>query len=137
MTLIPDSSASITTWIAATVVGGTIIWTGVIKALAPHTFRRHLATLGWIPANRLAVAVTLAAAFESSWGTALLLRTYPRVVLPASIIMLALLSAISWWGVQSGKATDCGCYGGFIQPSIRQSLGLNAMFATLLFASWV
>ena len=40
------------------------------------------------------------------------------------------------WGVQSGKTTDCGCYGGYIQPSIGQSVGLDALFAVLVAAAW-
>jgi hypothetical protein len=45
--------------------------------------------------------------------------------------MLLILSAISWWGVHSGRTHDCGCYGGFIQPSITQSIGINAALAVL------
>jgi hypothetical protein len=39
--------------------------------------------------------------------------------------------------VRSGKAKDCGCYGGYIQPSITQSVAMNATFALLVAAAWV
>src|SRR5687768_71467 len=137
MTLFFDSFASGIPLFAAALVGLTFLWTGWIKALAPHTFQRHLSTLGWIPRRRLPAAVTAAAAFEAGWGTALILNVAPAIILPASVVLLAALTAISWWGVRSGKASDCGCYGGFIQPSMAQSIGLNAVFAGLLTTSWV
>jgi hypothetical protein len=47
------------------------------------------------------------------------------------------LSAVSWWGVKSGRTDDCGCYGGYIQPSIGQSLGLNSVFALVVVSAWI
>ncbi|MDQ3081331.1 MAG: hypothetical protein M3R07_03860 [Gemmatimonadota bacterium] len=119
------------------IVGATFLWTAVIKAIAPQTFRQHLSSLGWIPENLLWPAVVAAAAFEAGWGVALILGVAPAVLLPATLILLVVFSAISWWGVRSGKAADCGCYGGFIQPSIAQSIGLNSLFAALVLAAWL
>jgi hypothetical protein len=51
-----------------------------------------------------------------------------------TVILLVILSSVSVWGVQTGKTADCGCYGGYIQPSIWQSLALNVAFATPLVA---
>ena len=118
-------------------VGLTFIWSGGIKATSPHTFEQHLYSLGWIPQNFVRWAVTFAAATEVALGTALLLTASPAVLYPLTIGALAILSLISWWGVRSGKANDCGCYGGFIQPSIEQSLGMNAIFALLVLAGWL
>ena len=59
------------------------------------------------------------------------------IVLPMTIALLAILTSVSWWGVKSGKAKDCGCYGGFIQPSIRQSMLMNAGFASLAAIAWL
>ncbi len=137
MTPNPTNIATAAAWLAAAAVGATIIWTGVIKAIAPHTFRRHLASLGWIPPKLLSGAVTAAATLEAIWGTALMINVSPGILLPASIVMLAALSTVSWWGVKSGRASDCGCYGGFIQPSIAQSIGLNALFSILLAYAWL
>ncbi|MDQ3244232.1 MAG: hypothetical protein M3Q09_10925, partial [Gemmatimonadota bacterium] len=55
---------------------------------------------------------------------------------PATVVLLVVLTSISWWGVRSGKAKDCGCYGGYVQPSITQSIALNAAFALLVIAAW-
>lgn len=117
-------------------VGATFIWAGAIKAVSPYAFQRHLSALGWIPQNLLTSAVTVIAAVETGWGVALISGLSPRLLLPLSVVLLACLTAISWWGVKSGKASDCGCYGGYIQPSIAQSIGINTVFALLLLAAW-
>lgn len=121
---------------AARLVGVAFVWTGIIKMMAPHTFSQHLAKLGWIPNRFLAAAVSAIAGFEGGLGVALFLMVGPRVVLPGTVALLAVLTAVSWWGVKSGKTTDCGCYGGYIQPSILQSVALNSAFASILLAAW-
>jgi hypothetical protein len=117
-------------------VGLTFIWAGAIKAIAPHTFSAHLRSLGRIPHSKIRLAVTVAAGLEVGWGLALLLRVAPAISYPFTIAGLLLLSSISWWGVRSGKTADCGCYGGFVRPSIGQSLGLNAIFIALVAIAW-
>lgn len=133
----PNTMAGVLLALAPRIVGATFLWTGAIKAIAPHTFYAHLSTLGWIPRPILSAAVTAAAGFEAAWGLALLTGMAPGVVLPATVVLLALLSAVSWWGVRSGRATDCGCYGGYVQPSIGQSVALNLFFAVLVGAAWM
>lgn len=117
-------------------VGLTFIYAGAIKAIAPHTFQNHLRSLGWIRWNLIAPAVTAAAGLEVAWGVALLTGAATAVLYPATVLLLVVLTSISWWGVRSGKAKDCGCYGGYVQPSIYQSIGLNATFALLIAAAW-
>src|SRR6476620_11632509 len=101
MTLISNSFASTLSWIAGTLVGLVLIWSGGIKAVAPHTFRRHLQFLGWIPRDLLVTAVTLVAAFEAGWGAALVLNVARVFILPLSVLLLICFTAISWWGVKS------------------------------------
>lgn len=117
-------------------VGLTFIYAGAIKAIAPHTFQNHLRSLGWIRWNLVSPAVTAAAGLEVAWGVALLTGAAPALVYPATLLLLGVLTSISWWGVRSGKAKDCGCYGGYVQPSISQSIALNATFALLIGAAW-
>jgi hypothetical protein len=118
-------------------VGLIFVWTGAIKAIAPQTFRNHLQSLGWIPWKFLSSAVTAASALEVAWGMALVTGAARLVVYPATVLLLMILTAISWWGVRTGKAEDCGCYGGYIQPSIKQSIALNTAFAILVVAAWI
>jgi len=119
------------------IVGATFLVAGVIKAVAPYGFSRHLAPLGLIPQGVLSGAVAATAAVEAGIGVALLTAADSSIVWPSMLALLFGLSALSWWGVRSGKATDCGCYGGYFRPSIRQSLGLNAVFAIMVSVPWL
>jgi len=119
------------------IVGATFLWAGGIKALAPHVFSAHLGKLAWIPRRLNSSAVVAGAGLESAWGSALLLGVYPGFVLPATMALLAVLTAVSWWGVKSGKTTDCGCYGGYVVPSMAQSIALNTALAGLLIPAWI
>jgi hypothetical protein len=131
--------ASLSEWLmlGARLVGATFVWAGTIKSIAPHTFRSHIASLGFVPARLHSQAVTLTAAGEVGWGLVLMTGTAAGLTLPLTVGLLVVLTSISWWGVSSGKAKDCGCYGGFIQPSIGQSAALNAIFAGLAGAAWL
>src|SRR5689334_5300530 len=100
------------------VVGLTFVSSGIIKATAPHVFQTHLSKLGWIPWNLVPAAVVAAAALETGWGLALMVRTAPSVMIPVTIVLLIAFTAITWWSVRSGKTTDCGCYGGYVVPSL-------------------
>jgi hypothetical protein len=82
-------------------------------------------------------SVVAAAALEAGWGILLITNFLPQVVLPITAIALTVLTGISWWGVKSGRTTDCGCYGGYVVPSLTQSLLLNASFIALLAISLV
>lgn len=113
------------------IVGLTFISSGVIKAVAPHVFQTHLSKLGF-PWKLVPGAVVATAAIETGWGAALMLRTAPRLTIPITIVALIGLTGISWWSVRSGKTTDCGCYGGYVVPSVGQSVALNAAFILLL-----
>ena len=68
---------------------------------------------------------------------ALLVGAVPRMIYPVTIATLLALSVVSWWGVRSGKTIDCGCYGGYVQPSIGQSLALNGLYVTLVILGWL
>ena len=126
-------------WISAGpwIVGATFLWAGGIKAIAPHVFHKHASRFGWIPWRFIQYAVTAAAGLEAGWGMALILGVAPAVVLPATAALLVVLTGISWWGVRSGRTTDCGCYGGFVVPSIAQSIMLNGAFTALVLLAWL
>lgn len=137
MTSIADFSPSNFIPIGSRLVGATFLWAAAIKAIAPHTLSRHLTALGWIPRKWTVMAVTVAAGLEAGLGVALILNGAPGLLLPLTFALLLALTAVAVWGVRSGKTTDCGCYGGFIQPSIGESVGINALFAFLIAASWM
>jgi hypothetical protein len=119
------------------IVGATFLWAGAIKAVAPHVFQAHVRNLGWIPARQLDAAVIVATALEAGWGTALILGVAPRIVLPVTAVTLVALSIVSWWGIHSGRTTDCGCYGGYVVPSLAQSVTLNGVLVAMTLIAWL
>jgi glutaredoxin len=129
----PESWLVVGPWI----VGATFLWAGAIKAVAPHVFSAHLAKLDRISSKFNPYAVVAAVGLESAWGIALILGVAPAFMLPATVALLAILTAVSWWGVKSGRTTDCGCYGGYVVPSIGQSIALNTALAGLVIAAWL
>jgi hypothetical protein len=131
------SQVSWVSFIATAIVGATFVWSGTIKAVSPHVFEQHLARLAILRRKFIPSAVVAAAAFEVGWGVALVLRVAPGVVMPASIALLAAFSAVSWWGVHTGRTTDCGCYGGYVTPSVGQSVAINAFFIALIVIAWL
>jgi hypothetical protein len=137
MIALPDFRSG-AAWVALgpLVVGATFLWTGAIKAFAPHVFREHLARLGWIPLGSVSYLVPAAAGLETGLGMMLILGLAPQLVLPLTAVLLVVLTAVSWWGVKSGRTTDCGCYGGYVAPSIAQSAMLNAAFIALVILAW-
>lgn len=118
-------------------VGATFLWTGAIKAIAPHVFREHLGRLGWVPGRWIPYIVPAAAGLETAWGMVLILGILPAVALPLTALLLVAFTGVSWWGVKSGHTTDCGCYGGYVVPSIGQSVTLNGAFIALVLLAWV
>jgi hypothetical protein len=123
--------------ISARIVGAALLWTGIIKAVEPQTFQGHLSRLGWIPWKQLDVAVTASAAGEAALGVALVVRLLPQLTYPAAITALLAFSAITWFSIRTGKVDDCGCYGGYIQPSLVQSLAINLFFAAMIIIAWM
>lgn len=136
---IPSFLASGKFWLggATWLVGVTFVWAGTIKAVAPHVFSSHLSKLGWVPSPLVRPTVTVIAGIETAWGLALILGVAPAVLVPVTAILLGVLTGVSWWGVKSGRTTDCGCYGGYVIPSIAQSMTLNGAFIALLLAAWL
>ena len=120
--------------VAVRLVGMTFVWAGTIKAIAPRNFHTHMRTLGLLPVNWLDWTVAAVAGIEIGLGAALVLGIAWKLILPATVVLLVVLTGVSLWGVKSGRTADCGCYGGYIQPSIWQSVGLNGAFAIILLA---
>ena len=119
------------------IVAVTFLWAGIIKAASPHVFQVHLNKLGAIPREYVPASIIAAAGVETGWGLALLLGVAPRVVLPATAMLLVVFTLVSWWGVRSGRTTDCGCYGGYVVPSLAQSIALNATMIALTILAWL
>lgn len=123
--------------LGAAIVGGVLIVTALMKVAAPFAFYRHVARLDLKLPVRLRIVIPVAIGLEGAWGAALLVRLAPSVTLPLTIAAFVVLSGLTAWSITSGKTADCGCYGGFITPSIGQSVALNGAYVLLVASAWM
>jgi len=122
--------------LGAALVGAVFVVAAIMKVAAPFSFYRHVARLDLKLGRLLRVIVPVAIGFEGGWGLALLVGLMPRLTLPFTAAALVMLTGFTWWSVKSGKTEDCGCYGGFITPSIGQSVALNGFYLLLVAGAW-
>ena len=118
------------------IVGVVFLAAAVMKAINPSNFHGHITRLGLVPRRWARLFAPALIGVEGAWGAALIIAFAPTVVLPATAVALVLLSGMSAWGVRSGRTEDCGCYGGFITPSLWQSVGLNGLYFALTSIAW-
>jgi hypothetical protein len=123
--------------LGAAVVGVVLIVTALMKVAAPFAFFRHVARLELTLGISNRVIVPIAIGIEGALGAALLVRLAPNVVLPITAASFVALTGLTVWSITSGKTADCGCYGGFITPSISQSVALNGIYVLLVIGAWM
>ena len=81
----------------------------------------------------VAIAFTI---LECVLGIALILRLFPQWLFISTIVLLLLLSGLTYWSTSTKRTDDCGCYNGLIDISPKQSLLLNAVYITLMGLAW-
>ena len=122
--------------ISSLVVGSVFLVTGVIKALAPMTFIIHIRKLQLFSQKvNLAGAIAFTI-LECVLGIALILRLFPQWVFPGTIVLLLVLSGLTYWSTSTKRTNDCGCYNGLIDISPNQSLLLNILYIALIGLAW-
>lgn len=119
-------------YIFSAIVGIVFLLTGLLKVNFSLPFIRHVSQLGLLPARLSGLAALLFIELECGLGAALVLFVHPADIVPAVIILLALLTVVSSWGMLSGRVADCGCYGSYFQPGIAAHLFLNGLFIAML-----
>jgi hypothetical protein len=117
-------------------VGAVLAFAGLVKALEPDHFVRHLRNLRLLPDRLLLPAALTLVSLQCGLGVALVLRLWPAVLLPAAMALLLGLAVLGYWSTATGRTADCGCYNGLLTFSPLQSLLLDAGYASLLGFSW-
>jgi hypothetical protein len=117
-------------------VGCVFLLTGVIKVVYSRPFIAHVRNLKILPRSLNEVAASLFIQLECGIGIALMMSIFTVELIPILIALILVLSILSAWGVNSGRVEDCGCYGGWLNLTLKQSLGLNFLYLLLLVISW-
>jgi len=117
-------------------IGSVFLITGLLKVIYSRPFILHVRNLGILPRalNEISASVFIQA--ECGVGVALLLQVFSSELIPVLFALIVGLSALTAWGVHSGRVEDCGCYGGWLNLDLKQSLGLNAVYLILLTVAW-
>lgn len=124
------------TYFSTFIVGAVLLITGVVKALSSEQFLLHSYRYGLLPLQTVLPAAIAFIGLESALGVALIFYEFPQWLIPGSILLLLILSALNFWSTSSGRTEDCGCYGGLLVITPNQSLLLNLGYILLLGIAW-
>ncbi len=117
---------------ASNIVGSIFLLTGIAKVIEPWKFTQHITKLNLVN-SQLIIPVSLTfSAIESALGIALILGVFLNLIIPVSILLLWVLSMLTYWSTSTGKTEDCGCYNGWLEITPTQSLILNTIYIFLL-----
>lgn len=92
-------------------LGGLLIFAGVLKVVDNSTLFETVAYITWIPVGMKSLVIDFLPWIEIVAGSLLLLHIFDKVVIPinAAIYLSFLIFAI--WGLSNGIEMDCGCFG--------------------------
>jgi hypothetical protein len=124
-----------TAYLCAALVGLVFLGTGIIKALDTRAFHAQIREYEILSTGMAWRAAIVLAALECFIGSALLLAVSSQAA-PAAIVLVCCLSGVTIWGAYSGHAANCGCYGGVMMLTPRQSVLINCVYIALLSASY-
>ncbi len=120
---------------ASGLVGLVFLATGTLKAVDSARFFDQVRRYRLLPPATVLPSALLFIAVECALGTALLLGQ-SRWLLPAAALMLVAFAGLTAWATSTGRAEDCGCYGGLVRVTPAQSLALDGIYVALLGAAW-
>lgn len=120
----------------SSLVGVVLLTSGLLKAVDAKTFSRQLARYRFVPPRHQRVAIAIIIALECALGAALIVQCAPSLVLPSTMIVLAVLAAFTLWAEKHRHIEECGCYGGILVLTPMQSVGLDAVYIALVLLAW-
>lgn len=128
---------SILAIISSLIVGLVFLITGIAKVIKPWKFIDHITEIQLLPDKWNSRAALIFIAFQCALGVALIFEVMPTITLPATVVLLVLLSTLTYWSTSTGRTEDCGCYTGVVDISPTQSLILNGFYILLLIVAWI
>jgi hypothetical protein len=114
------------------IVGFIFLITGTAKAIGSEQFIDHNYRYGLLSRKIILPLAITFIGLESALGLALILHEFPQWLIPISILFLIGSSGLILWSTSSGKTEDCGCYGGLLVITPKQSILLNLGYILLL-----
>ena len=118
------------------IVGAVFLVTGVVKALSSKSFIELVFRYGLLPRQLVIPTAITFIGLECALGVALILHEFPQWLVPGTIILILCLSASTIWATSTKRTEDCGCYGGLLVITPKQSILLNLGYILLLGWAW-
>lgn len=119
------------------IVGAVFLVTGVVKALSSKSFIELIFKYGLLPPQLAIPTAITFIGLECALGVALILHEFPQWFVPGTIILILCLSASTAWATSTKRTEDCGCYGGLLVITPKQSILLNLGYILLLGWAWL
>lgn len=124
-------------YLSTFIVGLLFSIAAIAKALSSERFMLHAYRQGLLPLRLVPLIAITFVGIESALGVALILHEFPQWIIPSSIALLLGLSILTFWSTSSGRTDECGCYGGILLISPKQSIAINLGCIVLLTIAWV
>lgn len=119
-------------YVCTGLVGGALLFSAFVKAIDGRTFIRDLTRYGLLPGPYLVLAAAVLAGTEAALGTALIAHLVPSWTVPGAMGVVGGLAGLTLWGEYARDLDDCGCYGGVVLLTPKQSVLLDAGYVLLL-----
>ena len=116
----------VSTWLSFLIrlgLGSVFIYAGTLKLLDPKAFARTISRYDLIPDSILPVAAIGLPVLELLAGIGVILAI--RGSLSVMLSLLALFTAVLWYGILSNLNVDCGCFSG---EDLKSQAGLWQAF---------
>ncbi|MBI5605816.1 MAG: DoxX family protein [Deltaproteobacteria bacterium] len=116
----------VSTWLSFLIrlgLGTVFIYAGTLKILDPKAFARTISRYDLIPDSILPVAAIGLPVLELLAGIGVILAI--RGSLSVMLSLLALFTAVLWYGILSNLNVDCGCFSG---EDLKSQAGLWQAF---------
>ncbi len=123
--------------ILAGAIGFILLLSAALKAFYAVPFIGHVRQLGFLSEKPSALLAVTFIEIEAGLGTALMLNLYTFELIPFTIGLIVSLTLLTYWGITKGKIKDCGCYGGLVDVSPKQTYILNTGYPILLCLAWI
>jgi hypothetical protein len=124
-------------YLSTFIVGTIFAIAGIAKAISSERFILHGYRQRLLPVRAVPLTAVIFIGLESGLGIALILHAFPQWVVSCSIALLLSLSLLTFWSTSSGRTDECGCYGGILLVSPKQSLAINLGCILLLTIAWL
>jgi len=119
-------------WICTALVGSAFLFSAFVKAVDGRTFLRDLARYRLLPPSTVSYVAAVGTGGEAALGAALVMHVAPSVVVPAAAGLVIALAGLTLWAERARDLEDCGCYGGVVLLTPRQSAALDGAYLALL-----